>query len=122
MRVERCFNIDDFRAAARRRLPAPLFHFIDGGADDEVTLRGSTSIFDECQLVPTALSDVSSIDLSTTVFGKKINWPVIMAPTGTNRLFHHEGVLFAFHYVDCVDRGDRGADRGAQVLPGLYPS
>jgi L-lactate dehydrogenase (cytochrome) len=91
MRVERCFNIEDFRAAARRRLPAPLFHFIDGGADDEVTLRGSTSIFDECQLVPTALSDVSSIDLSTTVFGKKIDWPVIMAPTGTNRLFHHEG-------------------------------
>ena len=56
-----------------------------------MTLRGSTSIFDECQLVPTALSDVSKIDLSTTVFGKKIDWPVIMAPTGTNRLFHHEG-------------------------------
>ena len=91
MRVERCFNIEDFRAAARRRLPAPLCHFIDGGADDEVTLRGSTSSFDDCQLVPTALSDVSSIDMSTTVFGRKIDWPVIMAPTGTNRLFHHEG-------------------------------
>lgn len=91
MRIERCFNLEDFRAAAKRRLPAPLFHFIDGGADDEVTLRGSTSIFDNCQLVPTALSDVSSIDLSTTVFGKKIDWPVIMAPTGTNRLFHHDG-------------------------------
>jgi len=91
MRIDRCFNIADFRKAAQQRLPAPLFNFIDGGADDEVTLRGSTSIFDACQLVPTALSDVSKIDLSTTVFGKKIDWPVIMAPTGTNRLFHHDG-------------------------------
>ena len=91
MRIDRCFNIADFRKAAQQRLPAPLFNFIDGGADDEVTLRGSTSIFDACQLVPTALSDVSKIDLSTTVFGKKIDWLVIMAPTGTNRLFHHDG-------------------------------
>jgi L-lactate dehydrogenase (cytochrome) len=91
MTIDRCFNIADFRKAAKRRLPSPLFNFIDGGADDEVTLRGSTSIFDDCQLVPTALSDVSTIDLTTTVFGKKIDWPVIMAPTGTNRLFHHEG-------------------------------
>ena len=91
MGIERCFSIADFRAAAKSRLPSPLFHFIDGGADDEVTLRRSTEIFDQCQLVPNALSDVSQLDLSAKVFGKRVDWPVIMAPTGTNRLFHHEG-------------------------------
>jgi L-lactate dehydrogenase (cytochrome) len=91
MSIERCFNLDDFRRLARRRLPAPLFHFMDGGADDEVTLRGNTSVFDQVQLVPSTLAGNSAIDLSTTLLGEKLEWPVIMAPTGINRLFHHEG-------------------------------
>lgn len=91
MSIERCFNLDDFRQLARRRLPAPLFHFMDGGAGDETTLSGNTSMFEACQLVPSMLTDISDLDMSTTVLGEKIDWPVILAPTGINRLFHHEG-------------------------------
>ena len=65
MSIERCYNLDDFRRLARRRLPSPLFHFMDGGADDEVTLRGSTSVFDSVQLVPSMLAELGEIDLST---------------------------------------------------------
>lgn len=91
MSIERCFNLDDFRRLARRRLPAPLFHFMDGGAGDETTLNGNSAMFDACQLVPSVLTDISDLDISTTVLGEPIDWPVILAPTGINRLFHHEG-------------------------------
>lgn len=91
MKLERCNNFSDFRELARRRLPAPLFHYIDGGADDEVTLRRNTSAFNDYDLIPEALTDMNNIDLSTTVLGCKIDWPLFMAPTGMTRLFHHDG-------------------------------
>ncbi len=81
----------DFRRIARRRLPAPVFHYIDGGADDEWSLRRNTEAFNDYELLPTHLSDVSSIDLSSTLFGKKIDWPVIVSPTGASYLFHRDG-------------------------------
>lgn len=89
--LSRCFNIDDLRSLAKKRLPASLFGYIDGGSDDEQTLRGNTSAFDQYGLMQRALVDVSSIDLSTTVLGKKIDWPVLCAPTGMSRMFHHDG-------------------------------
>ena len=89
--LSRCFNIDDLRSLAKKRLPASLFGYIDGGSDDEQTLRGNTSAFDHYGLMQRALVDVSSIDLSTTVLGKKIDWPVLCAPTGMSRMFHHDG-------------------------------
>ena len=91
MPANRCFNTEDFRKAARRRLPAPLFHYIDGGADDESTLRRNTEAFDEVRLVPEALIDVANVDLSTEVLGQKLEWPVFLSPTGMSRLFHHDG-------------------------------
>jgi L-lactate dehydrogenase (cytochrome) len=93
MGIERCNNIGDFRRLARRRLPSPIFHYLDGGADDEVTLAANTSMFDQCRLIPDALKGVGNIDLSTTVLGQKIDWPVFVSPTGMNRLFHHDGEL-----------------------------
>ena len=91
MSIKRCNNIEDFRLKAKRRLPAPLFHYIDGGADDEGTLRRNTEAFDDVCLIPNALADLSGLDLSTTVLGQKIDWPVFLAPTGMSRLFHHDG-------------------------------
>lgn len=91
MGINDCNNISDFRKLARRRLPAPLFHYIDGGADDEVTLRHNTTAFDKYTLMPQGLVDVSAIDMSTRVMGQKIDWPLFLAPTGLTRLFHHEG-------------------------------
>ena len=91
MRISDCNNTADFRKLAKRRLPAPLFHYIDGGADDEVTLRHNTEAFDQVRLIPNALADLSDLDLSTVVLGQRLDWPVFLAPTGMTRLFHHEG-------------------------------
>jgi len=89
--LDRCYNIARLRERASRRLPAPMFHYIDGAAGDEWTMRQNTDAFDRYELVPRFLVDVSEIDLSTTVFGQKIDMPFICAPTAMSRLFHHHG-------------------------------
>ncbi len=86
-----CRNVEDFRALARRRLPGPIFHYIDGGADDETTLRRNTAAYEDCDLVPNVLAGLEGIDLSTTVLGQKLAMPLFCAPTALHRLFHHEG-------------------------------
>ena len=89
--VDRCNNIGDFRSMARRRLPGPIFHYIDGAADDEVTYRRNTEAYERCDLVPNVLAGVESIDMSVTVMGQKIDMPLFCAPTALQRLFHHDG-------------------------------
>jgi len=91
MRIGKCNNLMDFRSIAKQRLPAPVFHYLDGGADDEVTLARNTQAFDDYELLPSQLSDVSSIDLKTTLFGENIDWPVMISPTGAAKLFHGDG-------------------------------
>jgi L-lactate dehydrogenase (FMN-dependent) and related alpha-hydroxy acid dehydrogenases len=91
VRVDRCNNIGDFRSMARRRLPGPIFHYIDGAADDEVTYRRNTEAYERCDLVPNVLAGVESIDMSITVMGQKIDMPLFCAPTALQRLFHHDG-------------------------------
>ena len=91
MGINRCFNVMDFRRIAKRKLPAPVFHYIDGGADDEWSLRRNTEAYNDYELQPAQLSDVSNVDIQTTLFGKRIDWPVMIAPTGASRLFHAEG-------------------------------
>ncbi len=91
MRLKNCYKTEDFRPLAKRRLPSPIFHYIDGGADDEVTLRRNTESFDTCDLVPNVLAGVDSVDLSTEVLGQRLDFPLIMSPTAMQRLFHHDG-------------------------------
>ena len=91
MRLNDCHNFHDFRRLARRRLPRPIFDYIDGGADDELTLRRNSESFARCDLVPNVLRGVSEVDLSTTVMGQKIDLPVYLSPTALQRLFHHRG-------------------------------
>ena len=91
MQINNCHNVHDFRKMAKSRIPAPLFHYIDGGADDETTLKRNTSSFDECDLIPNGLANVANIDLSTTILGQKVRSPLFLSPTGMNRLFHHDG-------------------------------
>jgi L-lactate dehydrogenase (cytochrome) len=90
MKLSDCHNISDLRKLAKRNLPWPVFNYMDGGADDELTLGWNTTAFNDYELLPTQLSDISNIDTSTTVLGQQIDWPVIIAPTGASRLFHHE--------------------------------
>ena len=91
MKFARCHNVADLRLAAKQRLPAPVFHYLDGGADDERTLVRNTQAFDDYELMPTQLSDVSRIATKTRLFGHDIPWPVMLSPTGANRLFHKHG-------------------------------
>jgi len=72
-------------------LPGPIFHYIDGAADDEVTYRRNTAAFERCDLVPNVLAGLDGIDLSTTVMGQKLKMPLFCAPTALQRLFHHDG-------------------------------
>ncbi len=91
MRLKNCHKTEDFRKLAKRRLPAPIFHYIDGGADDEVTLRHNTQAFEVCDLVPNVLAGVDSVDLRTKVLGQQLEIPLFMSPTAMQRLFHHDG-------------------------------
>lgn len=91
MRLKDCYNTGDFRELARRRIPSPIFHYIDGAADDEVTYRRNTEAFECCDLVPNVLAGVEHIDMSTTVMGLKLDMPFFLAPIAMQRLFHHEG-------------------------------
>jgi L-lactate dehydrogenase (cytochrome) len=89
--IARCNNLTDFRRVARRKLPGPVFHYLDGGADDEITLARNTAAFADYELLPSQLSDVSHIDLRSTLFGQQVDWPVMIAPTGASKLFHAAG-------------------------------
>ena len=91
MRLSDCHNFHDFRELARRRLPGPIFNYIDGAADDEVTYRRNTASFERCDLVPNVLRGVQSVDLSVTVMGQKLALPFYCSPTALQRLFHHTG-------------------------------
>ena len=91
MKLDKCNNIADLRREAQRRLPTPVFHYLDGGADDELALANNSSAFDCYELLPTQLSDVSSIDTKSTLFGQPIDWPVMISPTGASKLFHASG-------------------------------
>ena len=91
MRLKDCHNFHDFRKLADKRLPGPIFNYIDGGADDESTYRRNSASFNDCDLVPKVLTGVSDIDLSVTVMGQKLDMPVYCSPTALQRLFHHRG-------------------------------
>jgi L-lactate dehydrogenase (cytochrome) len=91
MKLKHCYNMQQFRRMARKRLPGAIFHYIDGAADDEVTYRRNTAAYDACDLVPNVLAGVENIDMSTEVMGKKIDLPLFLAPTALQRLFHHDG-------------------------------
>src|SRR5438132_10239884 len=91
MHLCNCHNFHDFRRLAKRRLPGPIFDYIDGAAEDEVTHRRNTTAFETCDLVPHVLRGVESVDLSVTVMGQKLALPVYCSPTALQRLFHHQG-------------------------------
>ena len=89
--LDKVFNIEDLRRIAEKKLPKPLFNYIDGGADDETNVRGNTRAFDAVRLVPEYLVDMAKIDTTTKVLGREISMPLFLAPTGMTRLFHHDG-------------------------------
>lgn len=98
--LSQCHNISDLRKRAKRKLPAPMFHYIDGGADDEWSMRRNTDAFDDYELLPNYLRNVDTIDLTTRVLGTELQLPFFLSPTGMSRLFHHEKELGACRAAD----------------------
>ena len=89
----RALNIDDLRAAARRRLPRVMFEFLDGGAQDEITLHANRADFLQWRFRTRVLTDVSRCDQSVTLFGQHCASPLILAPTGLAGIFARRGEL-----------------------------
>ncbi|MEO4002162.1 alpha-hydroxy acid oxidase [Mesorhizobium sp. CAU 1732] len=86
-------NIMDIRRAASRALPRPVFDYLDGGSEDEIALRRSTSAYDDIELLPQALKDLSKSNHQTEIFGRSIPFPLMLAPTGLTRLFHKDAEI-----------------------------
>jgi L-lactate dehydrogenase (cytochrome) len=93
MNLKDCHNFSDFRKLAKKKLPSPIFHYIDGAADDEITYRRNTEAYDQCDLVPNVLTGIEKVDMSTTVMGQKLELPIYCAPTALQRLFHPDGEI-----------------------------
>ncbi|MBN8485797.1 MAG: alpha-hydroxy-acid oxidizing protein [Sphingomonadales bacterium] len=91
MRLSDCHNIDDFRLLAKQRLPWPVFDYIDGAADDELTKGRNTAAYADCDLVPDVLAGVDRIDTSCTILGRKSALPLMLSPTALQRVFHWQG-------------------------------
>ena len=100
MKLKDCCNIADFRGLARRRLPSPIFNFIDGGADDEWTLRRNTEAFNQVDLIPRTLTGMETTDLSTTVLGQRLKMPLLFSPVAIQRMFHQDGELASARVAD----------------------
>jgi L-lactate dehydrogenase (cytochrome) len=92
-RLKRAASVEDFRRIARRRLPRGVFDYIDGAAEDERTLAHNVEAFADYEFQPRILRDVSALDTSTTLFGRPVSMPVVIAPTGYTRIAHSQGEL-----------------------------
>jgi len=92
-RLRQCASVDDLRRAARRRLPRGVFDYIDGGAESESTLAANSAAFARLQFRPRVLRDVSRLDPSTTLLGRPLPIPLVLAPTGFTRIADPQGEL-----------------------------
>lgn len=92
-RLGRATNVAGLRAAARRRLPRGVFDYIDGGAEDELTLHRNAAAYDRLEFKPRVLRDVSEVDTATTLLGRPMAYPLVLAPTGFTRIAHSQGEL-----------------------------
>jgi L-lactate dehydrogenase (cytochrome) len=99
-RLRKSVNVDDMRRLARRRLPRGVFDYIDGGSEDERTLANNAAAFSRIEFQPNVLCDVSKIDVSTTLLGKRVEMPLVLAPTGYTRLTHSQGELSVARAAD----------------------
>ena len=90
-RLARCLSIDDLEREARRRVPGPVWDYVQGGSEGEVSLARNRAAYDRVELHPTAFGQVAEPDTATTVLGRPVSAPVILAPTGYTRLSHHTG-------------------------------
>src|SRR5580693_7765205 len=92
-RLSRAASVADLRRIARRRLPGGVFDYIDGGAEDELSLRRNVAAYRRAELVPRVLRDVSDLDTSAELLGRRLPLPLVIAPTGFTRIASPGGEL-----------------------------
>jgi L-lactate dehydrogenase (cytochrome) len=90
-RLASAATVWDLRSLARRHVPRAVFDYVDGAAESEISLRRSRDAFAHVEFVPSVLTDVSAVDTSTTILGRRSAMPLVFAPTGFTRLMHHDG-------------------------------
>ena len=92
-RVTHCTSVADMKVLAKKKLPCVMFDYIEGGAEDEITVHWNSEAFQKYEFVPRVLRDVTNIDLSSEIQGIPVDIPLITAPTGMSRMFHHSGEI-----------------------------
>ena len=90
-RLARAYTIEDLRRIARRHAPRSVFDYVDGAAEQEISIRRARAAFERVEFHPRVLRDVSVVDTSTDVLGEPSALPLVLAPTGFTRMMHHEG-------------------------------
>jgi L-lactate dehydrogenase (cytochrome) len=94
-RLDACYDIRDLRRVAQRRIPRPVFDYVDGAADAEISSSGNVAAFRRWRFMPRVLADVSSVDTSTSVLGSSLSVPFLLGPTGYTRMMHPDGEIGA---------------------------
>ena len=127
-------NVFQFKDAARTKLTPKTFHFVEGGADNMKTVQANREAFDDLQILPRRLVDVSSVDTSVTVLGCAMKTPVILAPVGVQQQLHQEGelasaraaasrkCLFTVAMLSSFSAGEIAAEAEGPLWFQLYPS
>jgi L-lactate dehydrogenase (cytochrome) len=123
-RLAKAMTIDDLRRIARRRSPRAVFDYTDGGAEQEISIRRSRAALDRVEFGPRVLKDVSTVDTTAELFGRRSPLPLVLAPTGFTRMMHHEGELAVARAAQAAGltytlstMGTRGIEEVAQAAP-----
>lgn len=100
-RLESALTIGDLRRIAKRTTPRAVFDYVDGAADEEVTVDRNRAAFRDVTFLPEALNPVNDPDLSTELLGRRIAMPFVFAPTGYTRMMHHHGEAAVARVAQC---------------------
>jgi L-lactate dehydrogenase (cytochrome) len=94
-RLGSCFDVGDLRRAAKRRIPRPVFDYVDGAADEEIAVAANVAAYRSWRFLPRVLAGVGSVDTSAAVFDSSLPVPMLLAPTGYTRMLHPDGEIGA---------------------------
>jgi L-lactate dehydrogenase (cytochrome) len=94
-RLSACHDIGDLRTAGRRLIPRPVFDYVDGGADEELSMAANTRAFRRWRFRPRALASITTVDTTTVLLDRVLPLPLVLAPTGYTRMMHPDGEIGA---------------------------
>jgi L-lactate dehydrogenase (cytochrome) len=94
-RLGACYDISDLRRVARRRIPRPVFDYVEGAADEEISVAANVAAFRSWRFLPRVLAGVESADTSAPVLGSTLPVPMVLAPIGYTRMLHPDGEIGA---------------------------